>query len=376
MLNIVSKRYNSINIKMSKPSVYSIIVGSGSYLPEVIMRNEDFLHHTFYDPCKQKIAKTNEFIINKFHQITGISERRYVRPDQVASDIATEAAIEAIADAKIDAETLDCLIVAHNFGDVTLASGQSDCVPSLAARVKYKLQILNPQLIAFDLPFGCAGWLQAVIQANQFIQAGIYKRVLVIGAETISRVSDPHDRDSMIYADGAGAVILEAKESEFPIGILKQQAKSLAYPHALALRMEKSYNPDATTENLFLKMDGHKLYEQVITHVPQIMKECIEASPIEIADIDTFLIHQANLKMDEAILSRLFEAYQIKPAPLEKMPMSISFLGNSSVATIPTLYDLIAKGKFEGHQFKSGQHIMFAAVGAGINLNAVIYRIP
>ena len=109
---------------------------------------------------------------------------------------------------------LDYILVAHNFGDVTEDNRRSDFVPTLAARVKHKLGIENPTTIAYDLPFGCPGWLQGVIQADYYLRSGDAKRVLVIGAETLSRVCDPHDRDSMIYADGAGAILLEARESD------------------------------------------------------------------------------------------------------------------------------------------------------------------
>jgi 3-oxoacyl-[acyl-carrier-protein] synthase-3 len=122
---------------------------------------------------------------------------------------------------------LDYIIVAHNFGDLAADNRRSDLVPTLAARVKHRLGIRNPSAIAYDLPFGCAGWLQAVIQADYFIKSGdakralvIAKRALVIGAETLSRISDPHDRDSMIYADGAGACVLEGVASGSPLGIM------------------------------------------------------------------------------------------------------------------------------------------------------------
>lgn len=115
---------------------------------------------------------------------------------------------------------MDYIIVAHNFGDVDANNKRSDFVPSIAARVKYKLEIENLYIVAYDLPFGCPGWLQGIIQADYYIKSGDAKRILVIGSEVLSRVCDPHDRDSMLYADGAGAVIIEAKENNVPVGIL------------------------------------------------------------------------------------------------------------------------------------------------------------
>src|SRR5699024_7447345 len=142
--------------------------------------------------------RNNKEIIQKFEEITGIKERRYVKDELLTSDMAALAAEKAIQSADIDPETLDYLIVAHNFGDIRADNVKSDMVPSLASRVKQKLDIKNPFCVAYDLPFGCPGWLQGVIQANCFLKSGEAKRALVIGSETLSRVCDPHDRDSML----------------------------------------------------------------------------------------------------------------------------------------------------------------------------------
>jgi len=356
--------------------IYSVIIGSGSYLPTKLVGNHAFLNHSFYDTNGQLLPKTNEQIIDQLVQITGIKERRYVEDHLVASDIATLAAAQALQSSGIDPETLDCIILAHNFGDIRHDNRRSDMVPSLASRVKYNLKIANPDTVAYDLPFGCAGWLQGLIQADQCIKAGTSKRVLVIGAETLSRICDPHDRDSMIYSDGAGAVILAAQQSPTPVGIIAHSSKTYADPFAYYLRLDKSYNPDHTGNDLFLKMDGRKLYEQVLKNVPVIIDESITKAGLSITDISRFLIHQANLKMDEAVLTRLFELHGIAEAPSDKMPMTISFLGNSSVATIPTLFDLIAQGKLQPHAFKKGEHIAMAAMGAGMNINSLVYTFP
>ncbi|WP_033565369.1 3-oxoacyl-ACP synthase III family protein [Sphingobacterium sp. SYP-B4668] len=356
--------------------IYSIIKGSGSYLPTQIVKNDNFLTHTFYDSSGQQLAKTNQQIIDQLVQITGIQERRYVEDHLVASDIATFAAKEALQNSGIDPESLDYIILAHNFGDIRSNIGRSDMVPSLASRVKYNLKINNPETIAYDLPFGCAGWLQGLIQADQYIKAGSAKRILVIGAETLSRICDPHDRDSMIYSDGAGAIILAAQQSATPIGIIAHSTKTYADPFAYYLRLDKSYNPNYIGNDLFLKMDGRKLYEQVLKNVPLIIDESIQKAKISITDISKFLIHQANLKMDEAVLTRLFELYGILEVPQNRMPMTISFLGNSSVATIPTLIDLIVQGKLQPHAFKKGEHIVMAAMGAGMNINSLVYTFP
>ncbi len=357
-------------------NLHSVIVGTGSYIPERRAPNSSFLNNVFYDAAGARLAKSNEETIRKLEEITGIAERRYVTDDLMASDIASFAAREALSTSGVDPESLDYLIVAHDFGDVRADNRRSDFVPTLAARVKHRLGIVNPGTVAYDLPFGCPGWLQGVIQADYFLRSGDCRRALVIGTETLSRVSDPHDRDSMIYADGAGAAILEAVKSPDPIGILAHSVRSDTIDHAYLLSMGCSYHPDPGDEALYLKMDGHKLYEYALKYVPPVIRECLDKAGLSIRDIRKVLIHQANEKMDEAILKRTFKLCGVAEAPADVMPMTISWLGNSSVATLPTLFDLMIKGRLEGQALTRGSAILFASVGAGMNINAVAYRLP
>lgn len=361
---------NSVNIN-------SVITGTGSYIPSRRIKNEAFLENEFYDENGNRLEKSNEEIIQKFSEITEIQERRYVTDDLVNSDIAHLAAQEAIISAGIDKEELDYIIVAHNFGDVKHGSNRTDMVPSLAARVKYKLEIENPETIAYDVPFGCPGWLQAVIQADYYLRSGDAKKIMIVGAETLSRVSDPHDRDSMIYADGAGATILEARENKAPAGILAHSTRSDTKVYANMLYMDKSFNPALKDKgDIYLKMQGRKLYQYALVNVPQAIKDCLDKSGISIEDVKHILIHQANGKMDEAIIKRLYALYGKDEFPRSVMPMTISWLGNSSVATIPTLLDLIWKDKLEGYDIHKdkGDILVFASVGAGMNINALVYR--
>ncbi len=357
-------------------TIYSVITGTGSYIPTRRIKNEDFLKNEFYESNGIKIDKANEEIIEKFLEITTIAERRYVTDDLVTSDIAYFSALEAIESANIDKEELDYIIVAHNFGDVTHNNKQVDIVPSLAARVKHKLEIKNPYTVAYDLPFGCPGWLQGVIQADYFIKSGDAKKILVIGTDILSRISDPYDRDSMIYADGAGATILEAKKSDHPIGILTHKTRSDTFIHSKMLFMGKSYKrDDENPDDIFLKMNGRKLYQYALENVPQTVKDCLDKCNTDLTEVNKVLIHQANGKMDDAMLLRLFKLYGIKDIPENVMPMTISWLGNSSVATIPTLLDLILKEKLEPHEINKGDTIVFTSVGAGMNINAMIYKV-
>ena len=357
-------------------SIYSVIEGTGKYIPSNRITNEAFLSYKFYEKDGEIINKSNKEIIDKFFEITTIKERRYVSKDQSTSDIAFLAAIDSIKAADIDKEELDYIIVAHNFGDLRDGNGQLDIVPSLASRVKHKLKIKNPNTIAYDLPFGCPGWLQAVIQADYYIKSGDAKKILVIGADILSRISDPHDRDSMIYADGAGAIILGAKQSNSPIGILAHKTRSDTYNHSEMLFMGESYKKELNNhKGFYLKMNGRKLYQYALQTVPVVIKECLEKSNIHPNEVKKLLIHQANGKMDDAILKRFYLLIGMDEIPKDIMPMTISWLGNSSVATIPTLLDLIVKGDFKPHKISKGDVLVFASVGAGMNINAMTYKV-
>jgi 3-oxoacyl-[acyl-carrier-protein] synthase III len=364
-----------INFGMND-SFYSIITGTGRYIPTQIVENKKFMDNEFFNSSGEKISRSNDEIISKFQQITEIEERRYVEDQFVTSDIGFFAAKEAISISGIDKETLDYIIVAHNFGDVKKANQKSDFVPTIASRIKFKLGINNPYCVAYDIPFGCPGWVQAMIQADYYIKSGDAKKVLVIGAETLSRVSDPHDIDSMIYSDGAGAAVVESVKSSEPVGILAHKTRSDTINHSGLLRMEKSYNPGFQNNDIFLKMDGRKLYEYVLNTVPQVLKDCIDRVGLTLSNIKKVIIHQANAKMDDAILFRLFKLYNIKDIPKHIMPMTIAWLGNNSVATIPILLDLLIRGEMENQQLAKGDHCIFASVGAGMNVNVIVYRMP
>lgn len=353
------------------------IVATGSSIPARCVPNEAFLEHRlFADHGRPFDPADNPKIISRFLEITGITERRHVPDDLVASDLAIEAAGHALAGAAIDPETLDYLIVAHNFGDVKAGNRRSDLVPTLAARVKRALGIASPACVAYDLPFGCPGWLQAVIQADYFLRSGDAKRALVIGAETLSRVSDPHDRDSLLYADGAGAALLEARPGPGPAGVLAHATRSDTLEHARLMWMGRSHDPQFEDDRLFLKMHGRQLYEYALATVPGVVRQSLDKAGLTLTDVDKVLIHQANSKMDEAILKRLFKSYGVEEIPEGIMPMTIARLGNSSVATLPTLLDLIWRGRLEGHQLASGDLVVFASVGAGMNVNSLVYRCP
>ena len=352
----------------------SVFAGTGSYIPDVTVCNQAFSTTRFFSNDGTEILQEPATILKRFRAITGIGERRYAQPDQRASDLGSWAAADALTNAGIDPESLDYLIVAHNFGDITHGSNRVDMVPSLASRIKADLGIKNPNCVAYDMAFGCPGWLEALIQANYYIRSGDAKRCLVIGTETLSRIIDPHDRDSMLFSDGAGAVVLEAA-SDGRTGILAHHTQTHACHYTSLLSMGKSYEPhNAAGPDLFMKMNGRKLYEFALQEVPLVVKMALDKAGVHLSQIKKVLIHQANEKMDVAILERLFKLYGLTNSDPSLMPMTIGWLGNSSVATIPTLLDLLQKGQLDSPPIAPGDTVVFASVGAGMNINALVYQ--
>ena len=349
------------------------IIGIGSYIPTKVVPNSHFLDWEFYDESGKKFDTPNEVIIEKFKAITGIEERRWLEDDKVASDMAIVASQRAIDDAGIDPDELDYVIAATNFGDVEKDNYFSDFMPAVASRIKHRLKLGNPKAIAFDVIFGCPGWLQALIMANQFMKSGDAKYALVVGVEALSRVVDPYDRDAMIFADGAGAVVVKLNTDDNGSGIYSYKTVSHAHPQAELLYNDRSFNPNHNRKAKYIRMQGHKIYEYALTEVPAAMKAALDESIFEIDDIKKIFIHQANEKMDEQIVRRFYRLYK-KQMPEYIMPMNIQKLGNSSVATIPTLMDMVRQAELAHHDLQKGDVIMLASVGAGMNINALVMK--
>lgn len=349
------------------------ITGTGAYIPTEVIPNAEFSRAAFYNASGKKIDKENSEIIEKFKAITGIEERRYLSQDLQTSDMATIASRKAIEASGVKQEELDGIILAHNFGNIAGGKSQTNLLPSLASRVKNSLGIENPNCVAYDILFGCPGWLQGLIIARNYILAGEGKKFLVIGAEALSRVLDPHDRDSMIYADGAAATVVETVEDDDKSGILSVASQTFAKDEAYYLYYDKSYNEALKNNTSYIKMHGHKIYEFALNRVPVAMQICLDKSGIDISEVKKILIHQANEKMDEAIVKRFYRLYK-QQMPEGIMPMTIGHLGNSSVATIPTLLDIILNNGLENHELNKEDVVLMASVGAGMNINAVTYR--
>lgn len=350
----------------------TIIKGTGSVLPELVVPNSDFNDHIFYDKSGVKLQKQGEEITAKLESITGIRERRYIPFDQDSRPLMTEAAQLAIENAGINPNKLDGIIVAHNAGNMLNDENYFHTVPNMAALLKNTLGITNYECFAYDILFACPGWLQASIQAHQAIQNGDAENILVVGIEIASRLLDPYDLDSMILADGCGAVVL-SKSSENK-GVLSCATFSHAQNDVSNIYLGKSNNPEQSG-NCWFKMNGKEVYRYATTWVPKVIQKALDKANLNVTDIDMFLFHQANDKLIHAVAKNLSELYETDLANFDgKLPMTIQFLGNTSVATIPTMLDLILRGKLEGYEIHEGDKVVMASVGAGMHCNAIVYQ--
>jgi len=352
----------------------SKITGTGSAMPSRVINNDYFLDHTFYTKEGKKNKKSTAAIIQKLEEISGIKERRFIPEEEPSVEILFQACSNAIQDAGIDKNEIDGLIVAHNAGNMLPNQvGVFHTVPNLAAVVKNKLGITNHQCHAYDILFGCPGWLQGVIQANRLIESGEATHVLVAGLEIASRLLDPNDVDSLLMADGCGATIVSKSESKDK-GVLAHAMFSHTEEDLNNITLGASLNRE-TTGHCFFKMNGQRVYKYATTWLPQVIRQALDKVEITPSEVDYFFFHQANAKMLRVIASNLMDLYGITDQQyVDKIPSSISFLGNTSVATIPTLFDLVNKQQMEGFTLKEGQTYVFASVGAGMHCNALVYK--
>lgn len=446
---------------------YSVILGTGMHdiSSDRVISNESIQSCIFFDAKKNRIPLPTPEIVTKFEAITGIRQRHYAANDKLTSTLGIEAGENAINSSGINRDEIDCVIFAHNFGDVATKKDKVDSVPTFASRIKNHLKIENPAVIAYDIAvggndalldlklvkehlglnshdlvlvvhdyeteamldiaeeqlrkcpiyqeqlhsivvihflgkkqslarkvqenlhlnhpnilvydlfFGCPGFLQATIQADALIKDGKTKKALIIGAEILSRVAEKEDRDYMIYADGAGAIILGTVESSTPIGILSHKVRSDTIQDAFMITMGNPYNPNTDPQEIFLKMLGTRVHRHALSKIPSMIKEALEEAGLSIQDIAKMVCHQPNPLMLEEIARRTFELLGI-PVPEHIMPIIGDTYGNPSVASIPMILDLINKGKLENHTFKSENIIMFMSIGAGMNINIVFYKVP
>ncbi|HUF04286.1 MAG TPA: ketoacyl-ACP synthase III [Aridibacter sp.] len=347
------------------------IRGTGSVLPGLVVPNSDFHGNAFYDKKGNRNELPGEKVTAKLEAIAGIRERRYVPFDQDSRPLMTEAARIAIEDSGLEPDELDGIIVAHNAGNILVGEQAFHTVPNMAAYLKHALDVTNHECFAYDILFACPGWLQAVIQTHQAIWCGDAEDVLVVGIEVASRMLDPHDVDSMILGDGCGAAVF-SKDGEGR-GILSHATFSHANKDLENIYLGRS-NKEGVPGTCWFKMNGREVYRYATTWVPKVVKKALDRAGLGVLDVDMFLFHQANEKLIEAMAAHLAELYGVDAASFEgRLPMTIQFLGNTSVATIPTMLDLILKRKLEGYEISKGDTVVMASVGAGMHCNAVVY---
>ena len=317
--------------------------------------------------------KPAEEIIGKLEAITGIKSRRYISEKGDSVSLMVEASKNTIIDAGIDKNQIDGIIVAHNAGNMLEGMQGFHTVPNMAALLKNNLEISNHECFAYDLLFGCPGWLQGIIQAHQAIQIGDATNVLVVGIEVASRLLDPHDLDSMILADGCGAAIISSADSD-EAGIVSYATYSHAQEDIACIYLGGSYNKELQNPTFF-KMNGKDVYKYATVWVPRVIKKALDKAGLDASDVDMFLFHQANGKMLHAFANNLAQLYNIEGLSFEaKIPTTIEFTGNTSVATVPTMLDLIRKGDLENYNIKEGMKVVMASVGAGMHCNAMVYQ--
>ena len=306
------------------------------------MKNAEF--ETFLETSDEWIA-----------QRTGIRQRHIAADGETTADLAEHAARAALADAGITADDLDLIILATSTPDNTF--------PATAVEVQHRLGMSHGA--AFDTQAVCSGFVFALTTADQYIRSGQSKRILVIGAETFSRILDWEDRTTcVLFGDGAGAVVVEAQETDGTNedrGILTCQLRSDGS------HKEKLYvdgGPSSTQTVGFLRMEGNQVFRHAVGMITDVIVAAYEATGLSSADLDWFVPHQANKRIIDASAKKL-------GIPPEKVVVTVDLHGNTSAASIPLAFDSALK---DG-RIKKGDLVMFEAMGGGFTWGAVLVRL-
>ena len=316
--------------------IFTEIIGTGSYLPEKILTNDDL---------SKLVDTSDEWIYTR----TGIKARHIASDDEVTSDLAVKAIQNALADANVKAEEVDLLVIATITPDLVF--------PSTACIVQKKLGLKNA--VAFDVQAACSGFVYGLTMADAMIKAGQYKTAVVVGVETLSRIMDWNDRTTcVLFGDGAGAAVLRATEEK--TGILSYSIKSDGdYVDIL----KATGGPSATKSSGYILMEGKDVFKLAVSRMPEISKEVVEKAGYTIADVDCFIPHQANIRIIDAALKNL-------DIPEEKVVKSIETHGNISSACIPLALDIARK---KG-QLKKGDRVLLTAMGAGFTWGSIFLK--
>jgi 3-oxoacyl-[acyl-carrier-protein] synthase-3 len=324
-------------------TLYSKIIGTGSYLPAHRVTNDDLAAQL----AVKGIETSDEWIVTR----SGISARHYAAPEQNASDLAVEAAKKALEMAGKAPGEVDLVIVASSTPDF------HGSFPSTACIVQKKLGMANGSA-AFDVQAVCSGFVYAVSVADAFIKAGAHKNVLVIGAEVFSRILNFEDRTTcVLFGDGAGAVLLSASEEP---GILATKLHADG-SHADILSIPGNLAGGAVAGSGFLYMDGPAVFKLAVTVLEQVAHEALDHAQMNASDIDWLIPHQANIRIMKSTARKLH-------LPEEKMVVTVDQHGNTSAASIPLALDLAVR---DG-RVKPGHNVLMEGVGGGFTWGAIL----
>ncbi|SHL72061.1 beta-ketoacyl-ACP synthase III [Roseibium suaedae] len=321
--------------------IRSTVLGSGSYLPATCLTNEDLA---------KKVDTSDEWIVQR----TGIRQRHVAAEGEYTSDLAFNAAEAALANAGIKAEDIDLIILATATPDNTF--------PATAVQVQHRLGINHG--FAFDIQAVCSGFVYALTTADMYLKGGLAKRALVIGAETFSRILDWEDRTTcVLFGDGAGAVVLEAREGE---GTVEDRGILTAHLRSDGRHKEKLYvdgGPSTTQTAGHLRMEGKEVFKHAVGMITDVIEDAFEATKLSAEDLDWFIPHQANKRIIDA------SAKKLGIAP-EKVVTTVDLHGNTSAASIPLAIDTAVR---DG-RVKAGDLVMLEAMGGGFTWGSVLLR--
>jgi len=326
-------------------SKYTRIVGTGSCLPPRRVSNHDMTQLL----AGKGLETSDEWIVSR----SGISARHFADDGMLSSDLGAAAARQAIDMAGIKPDDIDLIILATSTPD--FLGG----FPSTACVVQRKLGITN-DCAALDVQAVCSGFVYAMSVADNFIRGGMYKRVLVIGAEVFSRILDFNDRTTcVLFGDGAGAVVLSASDEP---GVLATRLHADGR-HADILCVPGAVQGGAIAGSAFLYMDGQAVFKLAVSVLEKVANEVLQAAGMEASQIDWLIPHQANIRIMQGTAKKL-------GLPMKKMVVTVDQHGNTSAASIPLALDVAVR---DG-RIKAGQHLLLEGVGGGFTWGAVLAR--
>jgi 3-oxoacyl-[acyl-carrier-protein] synthase-3 len=326
-------------------TLYSKIIGTGSYLPQQRVTNQDLTEQL----AAKGIETSDEWIFSR----SGISARHYAAPEQLSSDLAVAAARKALEMADKQPQDIDLVIVASSTPDFY------GSFPSTACIVQRKLGMANNSA-AFDVQAVCSGFVYAVSVADAFIKSGAHKNVLVIGAEVFSRILNFDDRTTcVLFGDGAGAIVMSAAQEP---GILSTRLHADG-SYADILSVPGNVSNGAVAGSAFLYMDGPAVFKLAVSVLEQVATEVLEHAGMSASQLDWLVPHQANIRIMKSTARKL-------RLPEEKMVVTVDQHGNTSAASIPLALDVAVR---DG-RIKPGHNVLMEGVGGGFTWGAVLAR--